>query len=95
MKKLKDLTPEECVQIASIAEPDVEWKFVRSVCKWDGFDLIEKECKNENISKYIFQIDYRSDEELGSVSRFRFYEDLHLYPLSEDIILRINNYLKY
>ena len=66
MRTLKDLTQEECIKIASIANPDVEWKFVQSSSKWDGFDLVEKDCDNENIAKYIFQIDYRSIEELKS-----------------------------
>lgn len=87
MRTLKDLTQEECIKIASIAEPDVEWKFIQSSNKWDGFDLIEKDCEQENISKYVFQIDYRSDGIIKSKSRFRLYEDLHEYPVDNNKIL--------
>lgn len=90
MRTLKDLTQEECIKIASIAKPDVEWKFVQSSDKWDGFDLVEKDCENENIAKYIFQIDYRSSEELKSKTRFRIYEDLHECPVNIEAII---NYL--
>ena len=90
MRTLKDLTKDECVKIASIGEPNVEWKFVQSSCKWDGFDLIEKDCEDEIISKFIFQIDYRSDEEIFIKSRFRFYEDLKEYTPDVNGIL---NYL--
>ena len=87
MRTLKDLTQEECIKIASIAEPNVEWKFVQSSDKWDGFDLVEKNCENESIAKYIFQIDYRSNEELKSKPRFRIYEDLLDYSVNIEAIM--------
>ena len=90
MRTLKELTQDECIKIASLAEPNVEWKYVQSSDKWDGFDLVEKDCHNENIAKFIFQIDYRSDEEIKSKSRFRIYEDLHEYTPNLEAIL---NYL--
>lgn len=91
MRTLKNLTPDECVKIASIIEPNVEWKFHQSDDVWNGFDLIDKNSENENISRYIFQIDYRSNEELKSNSRFRLYVDLHEFRIDEEPIL---NYLK-
>lgn len=87
MRTLKDLTEDECIKIASIAEPNVEWKFVHSADKWDGFDLVEKDCEHENVAKYIFQIDYRSIEELKSKQRFRIYEDLHEYSVNIEAII--------
>lgn len=87
MRTLKDLTQEECIKIASIAEPNIKWKLIQSSDKWDGFDLIEKDCENETISKYIFQIDYRSTEELKSKARFRIYEDIYEYPVNIEPIL--------
>ena len=87
MRTLKDLTQEECIKIASIAEPNVEWKFTQSSDKWNGFDLVENDCENESIAKYIFQIDYRSNEELKSKPRFRFYEDLYEYSVNIEAII--------
>jgi hypothetical protein len=91
MRTLKDLTQDECIKIASLGEPDVEWKFTQSSDQWDGFDLVEKDCGNEQIAKYIFQIDYRSNEVIKSQHRFRVYEDLHEYTPNLEAIL---NYLK-
>ena len=87
MRTLKDLTQEECIKIASLGQPDVDWKFVQSSDKWNGFDLVEQDCENDSVAKYIFQIDYRSDEEIKSKSRFRFYEDLHEYTPNLEAIL--------
>ena len=87
MRTIKDLTQEECIKIASIAEPNVEWKFIQSSDKWDGFDLVEKDWEHENVAKYIFQIDYRSTEELKSKPRFRIYEDLHEYSVNIEAII--------
>ena len=86
MRTLKDLTQNECIKIATISEPNVEWKFVQSSDKWDGFDLVENDCENENIAKYIFQIDYRSNEELKSKPRFRIYKDLQEYLVNIETI---------
>lgn len=87
MRTLKDLTQDECIKIASIAEPNVEWKLVQCSYKWDGFDLVEKDCEHQNIAKYIFQIDYRLNEELTSKPRFRIYENLHEYSVNIEGIL--------
>lgn len=90
MRTLKDLTQDECMKIASLAEPNVEWRFIQSSDKWDGFDLVEKDCEDETKSKYIFQIDYRSNEKLKLKSRFRIYKDLFEYSVNIETIL---NYL--
>ncbi len=92
MKELKDLTPAECVTIASIAEPNVTWEFVQSKNKWNGFDLIEAGSEGD-ISKFIFQIDY-SNEELKGKSRFRIYENLHDYHIDYEKEVKIYEYLK-
>jgi hypothetical protein len=61
MKSLKDLTPEQCIKIASIAEPNINWKFIVSKDKWDGFDLIGDSDNENDYCKYIFQIDYQDN----------------------------------
>ena len=91
MRTLKDLTEDECIKIASISEPNVEWKFVQSSYKWNGFDLIEKNREYGTIAKYIFQIDYNSDEELKSKPRFRIYENLQEHSVNIEVIME---YLK-
>ena len=43
MRNLKDLTQDECIEIAKIINPNVNWKFVVSEYTWDGFDLVDAE----------------------------------------------------
>ena len=76
MKNLKDLTPEECIEIAKILVPEVNWNLIQSKNKWDGFDLID-ENESEETSKVIFQIDYRDESLLNGKDRFRFYHNLN------------------
>jgi len=94
MKNLKDLTPEECIKIATIAEPNVEWKFIQSENKWNGFDLIGVDDNENDICKNIFQIVYNDVVEFGKESRFRIYVDLCEFPIDDDKLDEINNYLK-
>lgn len=87
IRGLKDLTPEECVKIASIAVPHIEWQFHQSREKWDGFDLVVKEWDSSDlmakgITLYAFQIDYRSEEKLKGEPIFRFYVNLIQQPIS-------------
>ncbi len=94
MKNLKDLTKEECIKIACIAFPTINWKFIQSKEIWDGFDLIDIESnENEYPAYYIFQIDYRAEKELNSKSRFRFYQDLNEYTIDGKKIEEILNYI--
>jgi len=92
MKNLKDLNKQQCVKIASIAEPQIEWELVFEESKWEGFDLIDKGSK-PRYAKYIFQIDYRSEKELMSKPRFRFYEDLHEFDIPKEKIAMIERYI--
>lgn len=57
MRNLKDLTQEECIEIAKIINPDVNWKFVVSEYTWDGFDLVDAESEIMP-HKNIVQIGY-------------------------------------
>lgn len=82
IRGLKDLTPEECVKVASIAVPDIEWQFHQSTEKWDGFDLTEKHWAGKILAKYVFQIDYRSEEKLKGELMFRFYVNLIQQPIN-------------
>lgn len=92
--KLQKLTQEDYIKIASIAEPNVKWKLAYTSHKWNGIDLVEDDCKKDTDSKYIFQIDYRNNDELTNENRFRLYIDLHEYFLDVDKIKLIINYLK-
>lgn len=93
MKDLKYLTPQECETIASIVEPDIEWQVIKSRAEWQGFDLIEKGGDARD-SKYIFQIDFRPDEELGNKQRFRLYKNLHEYTVDQTTVEKIKSYIK-
>ena len=76
--KLKSLTPQQCVKIATIAELNIVWKFIKSSNKWDEFDLIEQTCNIESEANSIFQIDYRSESSIGSLPRLRIYKNLEI-----------------
>ena len=41
MRNLKNLTPEQCVDIAKIIDPTVEWSF-KKYEDWEGYDVIGK-----------------------------------------------------
>ena len=87
MKALKDLTTEQCVTIASMIEPGVDWVLVQSKKAWNGFDLVEKEFENDQTNaKYIFQIDYSESEYLTEKVRFRLYVNLNSCYVDQDII---------
>lgn len=87
---LKNLTPEQCIEIASIAEPTKKWKLIQSKHIWDGFDLIEDaDGIDETNSKYVFQIDFRDELELDGKERFRLYKNLEEYPITQYRLFRI------
>lgn len=58
MRNLKDLTQDECIEIAKIINPNVNWKFIIPKSTWDGFDLVDTESENFNT---IVQIGYFPD----------------------------------
>lgn len=86
MKNLKDLTPDECVKIATIAEPNVTWKFIESSCKWTGFDLISIDDDLNGVCHNIFQIDYH-------LKLFRVFHNLEEFSIPNDKIELISKYL--
>lgn len=94
MKDLKNLTQAECIEIATIAEPNVKWQFIQSKTKWDGYDLIGIDDNEEKICQNIFQIDFRSEEELSFNSRFRLYFKLEEFLISNVKLSEIYCYLE-
>ena len=48
MRKLKDLTQDECIEIAKIINPDVNWEFILPDIVWNGFDLVDKISYDKN-----------------------------------------------
>lgn len=93
MKNIKDLTPIECEKIASIAFPEIKWKYVKSKESWDGFDLIEQGY-SELTTRFIFQINFDTSVEKKLESRFSFYDDLNQFPLESQQLLDIINYIE-
>lgn len=91
MKDLKLLTSEQCIKIATFAEPEIKWKFIVSENVWNGFDLIEED-SNENDCKYIFQICFEDDIHIHQ--RFRFYDDCYQYLCTEESINKILKYIE-
>lgn len=86
---LKNLTPEQCVDIAKIACPGYEWGYFIPMAeqKWNGHDVVTKTTVN-GIFLRTFQIDYGV-----TTSNFRFYnEGLFEIPIGSSI-LEIFQYL--
>ena len=99
MEKLKSLTSQECVDIASIVRPNVKWKLIESEQRWWGFDLIE-EGSDERDAKHIFQIDFRELNEMIKIplgmkpeSRFRYYKNLREIPIGNEQSEAVDYYL--
>lgn len=92
--KLRNLTVEQCLKIAEMAYPDINWIFYSSrKHPWDGHDLIDKNSQESDWIEYIFQIDYRDEKELNGKSRFRFYKDTFEYTVFEEKVQQIINYI--
>jgi len=86
---LKNLTPEQCVDIAKIACPGYQWAFFTPMAeqKWNGHDVVTNTTVN-GMHLRTFQIDYGV-----TTSNFRFYnEKLFEIPI-ENSILEIFQYL--
>lgn len=99
VQKLKDLSPQQCVKIASIVKPNINWKFVETEEAKFGFDLVDAE-SDEKFPKYIFQIDWRDDEEMLKTplgikpkSRFRLYRNLHECSINKELRKSVDDYL--
>lgn len=86
MKNLKNLTTSQCIDIARIVNPFVDWKIIIPEHKWDGIDL--------RGGDFIFQIDLREDTDQQP---FRYYcmanNNVVEKPLSQDTLLKIFKYL--
>lgn len=57
---LQNLTPQQCVEIAKTAVPEVEgWKFFdrKGVNDWEGFDVVANE-KSDGSFDHYFQISF-------------------------------------
>lgn len=77
MKYLSGLTEQQCIDIATIAVPNVKWKLVYPKNKWNGFDLIEVD-KTELTTNHIFQIAWDFVNSVESLSHF---SELHKQPI--------------
>lgn len=56
---LKNLTPEQCVEIANLAVPNLNWEYTNKYeGTWDGFDLIVNEPDEDGFFEHIFQISF-------------------------------------
>lgn len=82
MRKFKSLTKDECIKIASLLAPNINWEFHQSDNEWDGFDLV---CGFDGaVFEKIFQIDYSKDVEFEN--RFRYYENLWEHKINVEPI---------
>lgn len=85
MENLKNLTTSQCIDIARIVNPFVDWKIIIPEHKWDGIDLAGGD--------FIFQIDLREDTD----QPLRYYStannNIIERPLSQDTLLKIFKYL--
>lgn len=92
-KKLKKLTPEQCIAIAVIVDPTIQWKLIQSKNKWNGFDLIGKDESEDGKCENIVQIDYSKDTK--GKSRIRLYkgDGLEEYNLTEKELMKVDDYL--
>lgn len=96
MDKIKDLTQEQAIEIASIVAPEIKWIISppsKYTVKNEGISLIEKGKKLGN-SKHFFQIDFRTDEQLKNKNRFRLYDNLYESKISEELKLKINEFIE-
>ena len=93
MKDIKDLTPEECVQIAKIIEPNIDWKFTvpSEEYKWDGFDVVGEQ-DSYGIYKNIVQIDYRKTRQ-NNISIMYFEDGLHQYSITNEQFDKVSAYI--
>ena len=90
---LKNLTPQQCIDVAKISEPDIEWRFVsddEQKYPWSGHDLVTDSGDPELPHNNIFQIDYAENVEFEE--RFRVYEDLMQYKAQN--LEKIREYLE-
>lgn len=88
MKQIKDLKPHNCVEIAKIVYPEIEWRYVVSDNKWNGHDLVG-DLIDSNFSEYndYFQIGFD-----GEYSYFD--AGLNEYKILGEEKLKVNNYIK-
>lgn len=85
---LKDLTQDECIEIAKIINPNVNWKFIPA--KWDGFNLVDVESPNGE-HKNIVQISYNTVKAI-----FREFDaDLYEINISDRTVYKIILYLQF
>lgn len=73
MKNIKNLTEQQCVDLASFLYPKFKWEYIISKYKWDGHDVVSKDKNEEGFNKAVFQISFDG--------KFTFYdENLYDYP---------------
>jgi len=85
--KIQNLTAEQCIHIAKIAEPTIDWNFVENQPnKWDGFDLLGEKQEDGSYDG-IFQISFSG--------HFSFFDEgLNEYKVSGQEKQQIIKYLE-
>ena len=72
---LRDLTPEQCEELARILYPDHDWKYIKILDpEWDGHDVVGGAKREDGTYPGILQIDYRKDA-VSSIARVRYFKD--------------------
>ena len=94
MRNLKDLTQDECIEIAKIINPNVNWKFIVSKSTWDGFDLVDVESQIMPHKNFV-QIGHSDNSFPNSNAIFREF-DANLYEIniSDRTVYKIILYLQ-
>ena len=83
-EKIKNLTKEQCVAIAKIIRPEVNWQYtVSKKCPWDGHDLINED------ETFILQLNYSSNNN-PLILLFR---DLEEVRISQELIYKAFEYI--
>ena len=80
----RKLTEKECIQIAKMAIPGVDWVVIRPKSAWNGYDLIEKGVEPIE-ARHIFQITY----DLNVIYFF----DLLEFSIPEENMKNVSNFI--
>lgn len=92
---LSKLSPDQCIEIAKLVEPSVNWVFYQSKENpWNGFDLVDKESierlereeEGEFLYEHIFQIDFENHS-------FRICEELNVWDVLGEKEVKIWKYI--
>lgn len=95
MKTLSKLTKEQCLHIANLINPDINWRieYLPKDLQWNGVDIVESTAEQKELN-YIVQIDYRDEIELKGQNRIRYYEYLEEVDIGNLNHFLINRFLQ-